>query len=89
MKKRVLRNFTKFRRKHLCQSLFFNKLAGLRHRCFPVHFAKFLRTPFLRNTSVRLLPESNFPHVVDLSFEKPLAKYCHISLHYHETVANK
>ena len=36
--------------KHLCQSLF-NKVAGLlktriEHRCFPVNFAKFLRTPF-------------------------------------------
>ena len=29
-KKGVLKNFTKFRGKHLCQSLFFNKLAGLR-----------------------------------------------------------
>ena len=51
--------------KHLCQSLFFSKVAGLRpavllkkklwHRCFPVNFAKFLRTPFLQNTSGRLL----------------------------------
>ena len=42
--------------KNLCQSLFFNKIAGLGpatllkkrlwHRCFPVNFAKFLRTPF-------------------------------------------
>ena len=30
-KKGVLRNFTKFTGKHLCQSLFFNKVAGLRH----------------------------------------------------------
>ena len=47
----------KFTGKHLCQSLFFNKVAGLRpatslkkrlwHRCFPLSFAKFLRTPFL------------------------------------------
>ena len=29
-KKSVLRNFAKFTRKHLCQSLFFNKVAGLR-----------------------------------------------------------
>ena len=29
-KKGVLRNFTKFTGKHLCQSLFFNKVAGLR-----------------------------------------------------------
>ena len=55
-KKDVLRNLTKFKGKHLCQSLFFNKVAGLRpatllkkrlwHRYFPVNFAKFLRTPF-------------------------------------------
>ena len=55
-KKGVLRNFVKFTGKHLCQSLFFNKVAGLRpttllkkrpwHRCLPVNFAKFLRTPF-------------------------------------------
>ena len=51
------RNFTKFTGKHLRQSLFFNKVAGLRpatllkkrlwHRCFPVDFVKFIRTPFL------------------------------------------
>ena len=28
---------------------------SLRHRCFPEKFAKFLRTPFLQNTSGRLL----------------------------------
>ena len=44
-KKGVLRNLANFTGKHLCQSLFFNKVAGL---------AKFLRTPFL--TSGRLLP---------------------------------
>ena len=46
--------------KHLCQSLFSNKVTGLRpakllkkglwHKCFPVNFAKFLRTFFLQNT---------------------------------------
>ena len=30
VKKGVLRNFTKFTAKHLCQSLFFNKVAGLK-----------------------------------------------------------
>ena len=55
-KKGVLRNFAKFTEKHLCQSLFFNIIAGLRpatllknwlwHRCFPVNLSKFLRTPF-------------------------------------------
>ena len=56
-KKGVLRNFAKFTGKHLCQGLFFDKVAGLRpaillkmrlwHRCFPVNFVKFLRTLFL------------------------------------------
>ena len=60
-KKGVLTNFAKFTGKHLCQRLFFNKVAGLRpstllkkrlwHRCFPVNLAKFLRTPFSQNTS--------------------------------------
>ena len=65
MKKDILRNFTKFTGKHLWQSLFFNKFAGMRpatlfkrklfHSCFPVNFAKFSRTPFLQNTSEQLL----------------------------------
>ena len=41
--KSVLRNFAKFTRKHLRQSLFFNTL---RNRCFPVNFVKFLRITF-------------------------------------------
>ena len=52
MKKGVFRNFAKFTEKHLCQSLFFNKVAGLKkrpwHRCFHVNFAKFLGTSFYR-----------------------------------------
>ena len=28
-----------------------------RHRCFPVNFEEFVRTPFLQNISRRLLPE--------------------------------
>ena len=57
VKKVFLEISPKFTGKHLCQSLYFNKVAGLRlatllkkrlwHRCFPVNFAKFLRTPFL------------------------------------------
>ena len=56
-RKGVLRNFSKFTGTHMCLSLFFNKVAGLRpatllkkrlwHRCFPVNFAKILRTSFL------------------------------------------
>ena len=47
--------------KHLCQSLFFNKVAGLRsaillkkglwHTCFPIKFAKFSRTNFFHRTT--------------------------------------
>ena len=56
-KKGVLKNFPKFTGKHLCQSLFFNKVAGLTPvtlfikrlwtQVFSCEFAKFLRTPFL------------------------------------------
>ena len=57
-RKGVLRNFSKFTRKHLWQVLFYKEVAGpqpatllkmrLCHRCFPINFAKFLRTPFHR-----------------------------------------
>ena len=55
VRKCFLKNFTEFTETHLCQSLFFNKVAGLRpatllrkrlwHRCFSVNFVKFLRAP--------------------------------------------
>ena len=48
IKKGLLKSLVKFTRKHLRQSVFFNKVAGL-------NFAKFLRTPFLQNTSRQLL----------------------------------
>ena len=58
----ISQNFTG---KHLCQSLIFNEFGHLRsatllkkrlwHRCFPVNFTTFLRTPFLQNSSGRLL----------------------------------
>ena len=63
--KGILRNLAKFTRKHLCQSLLFNKVADLGsttllkkrlwHRYFPVNFVKFLRRPFSQNTSERLV----------------------------------
>ena len=63
-KKGVLKHFAKFLGKHLCQSLFLNKVACFRaatllkkrlwRRCFYVNFVKFLRTPFLQNTSGQL-----------------------------------
>ena len=63
-------------RKHLFQSLFFNKVTCLGpantsikklwHRCFPVNFVKFLRTPFLQDTSGQLLV--NFFEVSDTAW---------------------
>ena len=54
IKKGIYKSFAKLTGKHLCQSLFFNKVARLRtatllkkrlwQRCFPVNFVKFLRT---------------------------------------------
>ena len=67
IKKGVLRNFAKFTWKYLCQGLFLIKMQvlGLKpatllkkrllHKGFPANFAKFLRTPFLQNTSGWLL----------------------------------
>ena len=67
VKKGVLKNFANFTGKHLCLSLFFNKVADLRlrpatllkkklqHRCFPVKFTKLLRTSYLKNICERLL----------------------------------
>ena len=64
VKKGVLRNFTNFTGRHLCQCLFFNKAVVLRPatllkkrlfpRYFSVTFPKPLRAPFLQNTSGRL-----------------------------------
>ena len=54
------KNFTKFIGKRLWQTLFFNKVAGLkpanllkkrlRHKCFSLNFVKFLETTSLRAT---------------------------------------
>ena len=64
-KKGVLKTVAKLTGKHMCQSLFFNKVAGLRpaiifkkrlwYRCFIVNSVKFPKTPFLQNTSGQLL----------------------------------
>ena len=56
-KQGIIKYFRKFSEKHLFQSLFFNKVAGLRpaallknrlrHRCFPVNFVKcFVTFPY-------------------------------------------
>ena len=76
-KKGVLRNFTKFTGKHLCQGLFFNKVAGLRqalteHLRWPLLTAENLLktcsydfkslTSFLRNVSrLNRIAQQNIP----------------------------
>ena len=42
----ALKSFSKLKGKHLCQSVFFNKVVGLWGRCFSVNFVKILGTPF-------------------------------------------
>ena len=49
IRKGVFRNFAKFAEKHLYQNLFLIKFMWI-----SVNFTKFLRTPFLQNTSGRL-----------------------------------
>ena len=67
-KKGVLKKFLKIHLKtHVLES-YFNRVSGLRvvtllkkrlqHRCFQINFMKFLRTPFLQNTSVICLTVS-------------------------------
>ena len=98
-KKGILGNFVKFTGKHPCQTLYFNKVAGqmLWHRCFPVNFAKFLRTPFitehlqwllLRNFYfiVRLLP--NFKSVFTnfgTSLRYHIHQLCTVFIHIMES----
>ena len=53
----ILKNFVIFTGKHLCWSLFLIKLTQktskkLKHRCFLVNIAEFLRTLFLRTPPV-------------------------------------
>ena len=57
--------FLEISQENTCVGVFFNKVVGvkacnfikkaLQHRCFPVKFAKFLRTPILKNICERLL----------------------------------
>ena len=67
-KKRVLKKFHKIHLKTPMLESYFSRVSGLRaatllkkrfqHRCFQVNFMKFLRTPFLQNTSVICLTVS-------------------------------
>ena len=71
-KKGVLKNYPKFTGKHLCQSLYSTLLKKrLWHRCFPVNFTEFLKTPILKNICERLILHEyiqNFPYFTALIF---------------------
>ena len=76
-KKGGLIHFAKLTGKRMCQSLFFNKVAGLRtatslkkrrsYKCFPVSFAQFQTTPFCLK-----LQQQDFthPHKIDDEYLK-------------------
>ena len=49
-KKGVLRNLERFTEKHLCQSLFFNKVAGLSLQVFPCEFCEIYKNIFFYRT---------------------------------------
>ena len=76
-KKRYFRNFAKFTGKHQRQSFFFNKVAGWGKISKFCEFCKILGTPYLQNTSGRLLlfqlqmQQSNYRSVMG----KPGGKY--------------
>ena len=99
VRKGDFRNFTKFTGKHLCHSLFFDKVAGrpacnfikkrLWHRCFPMNFVEFLRTPFFTehlwattsNYIFSIMPfllvKSHLCFVIILMFHLINGKLCH------------
>ena len=70
--KKALKNFAKCKGKHRGQNLFFVKVAGLMlgillkkrlwHRCFPVNFAKFLRTLLMEH--LRATAPVNFASII-------------------------
>ena len=58
--KSVVKNFANFTEKHLCRSLFLNKVAEFR----PVDFAKFLRTSFFDGASPAVIYTEQITHIV-------------------------
>ena len=87
IEKGALINFGKLTGKHLCQSLFFNKVAASNFikketlaQVFSCEFAKFLRTPFSQNRSGRLL--LNHPHAYKETLEQPIILNPHTKLNF-------
>ena len=68
-KKGVLRSFTKFTGKHLCQSLFFNKVAGFIKKetlaqVFSCEFYEISKNTFFYRTSPVAAPKQDDPHQI-------------------------
>ena len=79
-RKGVPRNSAKFTGKHLFQNPLFNKVAGLRLKkrdsatgVFLWIFVKFLRTPFLQNTSGWLLLLLDKIHIVVFAYTRSIS----------------
>ena len=82
MKTLVIKNFEEFTEKCLCHHLFFNKVASwwpanlckrrLQHRCFPVNFAEFSRTPpgdFFWDPALSSFIMNSYSHALDSQAE--------------------
>ena len=79
----VLKNFAKFTGKHLGpEACNFMKKETLRHRCYPVKFAKFLRTPiFMEHLWWLLLYHSNGGRnmkFLDIQSTEAVARKCSV-----------
>ena len=62
-KTRFLKIFERFTGNTCVDFFFFNEVASLRHRCFPVNLAKFFKTPIF-------IEHLNSPGVIALHFPK-------------------
>ena len=92
-RKGILRYFKKFTGKHLCQSLLFNEVAGLRtvtllkkrfwYKCFTVNFSKFLKTTSTTEHLWWLLLKT---HVNQLIFRK---EFVDLQLYYSRTFSQE
>ena len=83
-KRGVLRNFTKFTGKHLCQSLFFNKVAGLRPatllkktlaQVFSCEYCEIYKNTFLQRTTLMAASDAAGNLNVYSMFQRFSSKY--------------
>ena len=74
MKKGALRNFAKFTGKHLCQSLFFNKVAGaaseIQRQKHPLEKCSAVLTKVFFKNPLLMYKYSDFDHIEHLCFNQ-------------------